>query len=372
MPTPGPKAWSHLEQDSECQLAYQFRYLDKVKFKKPEAMRFGIGFHEFRFRYYEHLRGCQRDTDWAAAKPIAESVFGDKELPLERLDEFMALCRQFAENRPFSPTMHVEMKFGVNRDMTWSDFDNADFFRGVVDGLEIRGDVGVITDAKTARSTALPFTQLKIYAAFLSIRYPKVKDWRLVFDFVRMNRQIEERVLAANLAEVRQYVRARVEKIETRKKFQAQPSESCLLCPFLSRCDYRIRGLKKIEDEADAKAAMQDYYFMKAKTSQTKRLVKGYVENFGMVETATIQADFFTSEKLECDKRLLIRILKTLKQDPVAFIEFSPKVLKKLLYNKDLGDEVSNAIFVEHSTRFNIKKRGKQEDDPEETPNADE
>jgi hypothetical protein len=138
---------------------------------------------------------------------------------------------------------------------------------------------------------------------------------------------------------------------------------ACLECPFLSRCDYRLRGLKSVRNERDAKALMEDHWHLKAQAAQAKKLVKAYVEEHKDVETTTLRAGVFTKESMSCDKRLLIRVLKSLQQDPVAFVEFPAKVLKKLRYDKDLGDDVSAAIYIDHTHRFNILKRGKKEED---------
>lgn len=361
-----PRSHSQLEQMDECPLAYKFRYIDKVPFKKGEALNFGSGFHEWRARYYEHCRAEGVESDWDSVKAIARSVFNEKSLPHHRWDEFHDLCLEYARNRIFNGKMQIEVKFGVDRTMRMAEFDDANFFRGIIDGLEIDGDVGTITDAKTSRSTKLPFTQLKIYAAFMALQYPQVKEWRLFYDFVRMNHLATETVLTENLQEIRTHVRLKVEKVDSQTDWPATPSEACLTCPFLSRCDYRIKGLKIIRTDSDAKAVMEDYAYLKAKTAQAKRLVKAYVEDNVDIETDTLRAGVFSRESISCDKRLLIKILKTLKQDPVNFVEFPPKVLKKLRYNREISEEVGNAIFVESKHRFDIRKRGKQEDEEEE------
>lgn len=365
-----PKSWSHFETHDDCPLAYKFRYIDKVAFKKPEPMRFGGGFHEFRFRYFETCRETGRDSDWTAVKSIARSCFHDKDLPMERWEEFYELCRQYAENRPYNPKMGIEIKFGVDRSQHLVDFDEADYFRGILDGLEVNGDRGIITDAKTARSTALAFTQLRIYAAFMALLYPEVREWKLVYDFVRMNRLIEERVLTENLTEIRAHIRMKVEKMEATKKWKAQPGEHCLTCPFLSRCDYRIQGLEAVKTAEDAKAAMEDHWFLKAQAAQAKRMVKMYVNDFGEVKTKTLEADYFPSQSVDCDKRGLIRLLKVFKRNPVDYVEFPPKVLRKMMKDKEIADDAANFIFIEHKHKFGIKKIGKdqEEEEPEEGP----
>lgn len=361
-----PKSHSQFETMDNCPLSYKFRYIDKVPFKKGEHLVFGTAFHEWRFRYMSHCIAEGVDSDWDVVSTIAKSVFHDKELPMDRWDEFVGLARSFAENRQVNHRMGIEVKFGVNRDLSVAEFDEANYFRGIIDGLEIQGDVGVVTDTKTARSSKISFFQLRIYAAFVALQYPAVKEWRLIYDFARLNRFLEETILAENLKEIRDHVRLKVDKMENRKEWPATPGEHCMDCPFLSRCDYRIRGLKAIRGDSDVRALMEDHWHLKAQAAQAKRQVKAYVENNRDVQTDTLRAGVFTSEKMSCDKRMLIRILKSLQQDPTAFVEFPTRVLKRLRYDKVLGDDVSNAIFIESREKFEIKKKGKVDNDEEE------
>lgn len=356
----GPVSFSRFELFDNCPLAYRFQYIDRVKAKKPEHMMFGVAFHDFRFRYYSECREQGVDSDWDIIRDLALAVFTEKGLPLDRWEEFAALCRSFGENRPFSPNMQVEVKFGVSRAMTPADFDEADFFRGIVDGLEIREDVGILTDAKTARSTKLSFAQLRVYAAFMSLVYPEVREWELTYDFVRYNRFEKEVVLSESLREVREHVRRKVDAMTRETKWEPSPGEHCLNCPFLSRCDYRVRGIEKPKNASEMVSMMQDYWHMKATLAQMKRVMKMYVDNRQEVETDTLKAAYFPKEKMTCDKANLVRLIKAFKRNPLDYVHFPARSLKQIRYDKDMGDDAANFIFIENSESFDVKKPGQQ------------
>jgi RecB family exonuclease len=356
-----PKAFSHLETYDVCPLQYKFKHIDKIKHERPDNLKFGTGFHEWRYRYYEELRRTRQETDWDVVPKIAKAVFHESELPLDRWPEFLALCRTFAENRPFSRTMGIEIRFGVNRDGTWSTFEECDGFRGVVDGLEIKEDTATVTDAKTARSMDLPFTQLETYAAFLSIRYPQVARWRLVYDFVRYGRTTETEVLTENLPAFREVVMARVAAIEKQKTFKPQPSENCLECAFLGRCDYKMVGITKPRTPMQWESFMQDYFMHKAKAQQLKKVMKLHVDNHGDILGDRLTAAYFPHDTKSCDKVELIKLLKKIGKNPVTYVEFPAASLDKLRFDKKITDDVANVIFIDTIHRFDVKRRPKGE-----------
>lgn len=359
---PGPKSWSQLEVYDTCHLQAKFRYVEKLNYPKPENYLFGSCFHDFRYRYYDHCRVEGVDSDWDAVSGIAKQAFHDAQLPLHRWDEFEELCRTFAENRPYNNKMGVEVRFGVNRKGEWCSFDEADYFRGIVDGLEIQDDEATITDTKTAMSLDLPFTQLEVYAAMMALRYPEVKRWRLVYDFARIGRRQEKIVLAENLAAIREHVRLRIARMEAEQKWKAQPGEHCAECSFLGICTYKMQNIQIITKKGEAAAAMEDYVQLAAQAKALKARLKKYVEIHGDVEGEKLKAAFFTREEKSYDKVNLVQALQKIGLNPLEFMEFPAESLKKLMYDDKIGDDVRNLIHIDPVPQFDIKKRKVEEE----------
>ncbi len=363
----GPKSWSRLSLWDTCRLRYWFEYIEKVKAAMGLPGLFGIAFHEYRFRYYDFLRVEGLESDWDTARDIAKVVFKEYRLPRHIKREFLTIADTFSQNRPLPKKMNFEVRFGVNGNGKWASFDKANFFRGIADGLEIDGDTGVITDAKTTMSMELPFTQLEDYAAILSLRYPEVEVWKLVYDFVRYNRLKSTEVLAANLGAVREDIRDKIAQIESAKKFPADPGVHCAHCPFLSLCDHGKRIARKIripETQGEALQMAADFLFVQAQQKQRKGIIKEFVQDFGDVQTTKIKAAFFPNEKKTADVLGLIKFLKKVGMKPQDYVTFPAAALKKLMRDQQISDDVANFISIEAGHTFKIKKPGK--DDEEE------
>jgi hypothetical protein len=370
----GPKSWSQIDLWDLCRLRYWFQYVEKVEAGKGLPATFGSAFHDYRFRYYDHLRVEGLDSDWDVARAIAKKVFKEYSLPFHIRKEFLSLAETFAQNRPLPKNMNFEVRFGVNGDGSWGKFDTANFFRGIADGLEIDGDTGIITDAKTTMSMDIPFTQLEVYAAILSLRYPEVEVWKLIYDFIRYNRLKSEEVLAVNLGDIRDHVRDKIEQIESATKFPAEPGEHCAHCPFLAICDYGKRIAKTIMipgDHGQAAKLAEQFLFVQAQQKQRKRIAKQYVQAFGDVVTPKVKAAFCPTEKKTADTLPLLKFLKEVGKKPMDYVAVPAAAIKELMKDQDISDDVANFISIVPGHKFQITKPKKGEDDEEEEVNGD-
>ena len=362
----GPKSWSFLEAAEICLLQCWFRYGDKIPHTKGIFALIGSSFHDFRFRYYDHCRKLKVDSDWDAASSIARTCFHDHKMPLGEWERFEALCRKFVENRPYNGKADFEVRFGVNRDDSWDQFDTCDGFRGIVDGIEVEGEIGTLTDTKTTMHMDVPWTQLEVYAAFMSIGHPEVQEWRLVYDFARFGKIRTSSVLAANLGTIRKNVWARVKELETTTRFDPQPGLHCLECPFFSLCDYRISGVEAVTGREEAVKAVQDICQLEARLKMMRKLLKKFVEVNGRVDADKAIADFFMKETKTADTPALIKFLKTIGLNPVEYVAFPAASLRKLMKDHSISDDVANHITIEQFPKFAIRKKKKGEEDKED------
>lgn len=358
----GPRSWSAIHTWNTCKLQYWFKYGEKLADTKGLPAKFGSAFHDARFRYFDHTRQIGRDSDWEAMEKIAKETFHDARLPMEYWDEFRAMTRAYAEVRTFNPAMKIEHRFGVNRDGTTSTYDKCNGFRGVLDGLEVVGDTGTVIDCKTSQTMDLAWTQVEVYAAFMSLFYPEVKEWRLVYDFPRFRRITEKTVLASNLEAVREHVWSIFDRIEAERTFKAEPSEECLQCPYLGICDYRLKGVDAITSQESGREAIQEYFQLKARAEGLKRKLKKYVTTCGPVSTDQAKAAFYPKESKSADTPKLFEFLKKIGKDPIGLVNFPSESLKILMKDHSISDDLGNFITIESSPQFDIKKK-KEEDD---------
>lgn len=362
----GPKSWSALYAWAVCKLQYWFNYGEKIPSDKGLPARFGTAFHDCRFRYFDHCRVIDKDSDWEAMDKISHDCFHDAKLPIEYWDEFRAMARGYAESKSYNPKMLIEHRFGINRDESLSTFDTCDGFRGILDGLEVTGDTGVVTDTKTSQTMDLPWTQIEIYAAFMCLFYPEVKEWRLVYDFPRFRKTKEKTVLSENLGAIRKHVWTIIEHIDRERDFKPEPSEACLQCSALGICEYRLKGVEGIESQKSAREAIEEYYQLQARAKQLKRLLKKFVTTTGSVSTEKSKAAFYDRQEKTCDKVGLVKFLRKVGKNPMDYVTFPSESLKTLMHDHTISDDIGNLISLDTKPVFDIKKiKGEDGEDAE-------
>jgi len=121
-----------------------------------------------------------------------------------------------------------------------------------------------------------------------------------------------------------------------------------------------MKGIERPKSPGDMKSMMQDYWHLKARLAQMKRTMKGYVDNYTPVQTDHIMAAYFQKEKMTCDKPNLVRLIKKFQRNPLDYVFFPARSLKQIRYDKEMGDDAANFIFIENSESFDVKKPGKE------------
>ena len=158
-------------------------------------------------------------------------------LPIRHLEKWAA---RFAD-APHDER-HGEMKMCLN-----NKFEPVDWFapdawvRAIVDLLIIRGDTAIIVDWKTGKKR-IDWTQLQLTAAVLSRLMPEIKNFKLVFVWLKSSEVSSMQLELAEIRPIWMTLLPRVKEIEQAKlttSFPATESGLCRYCP-VSQCPHWV------------------------------------------------------------------------------------------------------------------------------------
>jgi hypothetical protein len=133
-----------------------------------------------------------------------------------------------------------EMKMCLN-----NAFEPVDWFakdawvRAIIDLLIVKGDTAILVDWKTGKKR-IDFTQLRLSAAVLARLMPEIKNFKLVFVWLRESSVSSETITLADIKSVWMEILPRVKEIEIAKQttsFPATESPLCRWCP-VTQCPH--------------------------------------------------------------------------------------------------------------------------------------
>jgi hypothetical protein len=157
-------------------------------------------------------------------------------LPIRHFEKW---AKRFADTKG---EKYGEMKMCLN-----NKFEPVDWFapdawvRAIVDLLIIRGDTAIIVDWKTGKKR-IDWTQLQLTAAVLSRLMPEIKNFKLVFVWLKSSEVSSKELELADIKPIWMELLPRVKEIELAKKttsFPATESGLCRYCP-VSQCPHWV------------------------------------------------------------------------------------------------------------------------------------
>jgi len=245
-------SYSRLKCYEQCQQKYKFQYIDKIRVEIKESIELFLG-----KRVHETLKKLYRDFHNQRENTLEELLnFLRKEWRWkwnETSITFMNGCSQkgylqIAEqciinyyNRycPFDHerTIAVEKRILVNLDET-SDYR----LFGYIDRVaKTKDGCYEIHDYKTASMLPSPKCiqkdrQLALYAILLNGRYSYIKNIRLVWHFLKFDKEITSNRTYEELERLKQKIIQLIDTIENAGIFPANHSKLCHWCKFRSIC----------------------------------------------------------------------------------------------------------------------------------------
>lgn len=243
---------SRLSCYEQCPQKYKFQYTDKIKIEVKESIEVYLGrrVHETLEKLYrniqyrklntlEELLGFLRDKwnrNWNNSIEIVKREHGP--------DEYLKMAEKYITDyynryKPFNHgrTIALEKRILI-------DLDGSGNYRLIayVDRITKSLDgYYEIHDYKT--SSRLPSLgrikndrQLALYSIGVKERYPDVKDVRLIWHFLKFDKEIDSIRTEEELEELKLDIIKRIDEIENAVEFPADPSRLCNWCMFKPIC----------------------------------------------------------------------------------------------------------------------------------------
>lgn len=245
-------SYSRLKCFEQCPQKYKFRYINKVRTEVKESVELFLGrrVHEALRKLYWDLRYQKMNTlegllsflrdewnkKWNDSIVIVKERYSQEDY-LKMAEKYIA--DYYHRYYPFNHgrTIALEKRIFIDLDGS-SDYKLC----GYIDRVAKAEDgCYEIHDYKTCSRLPSPGyiqknRQLALYAIGLMERYPHIRNVRLIWHFLKFNKEIVSTPSDEELNELKQNTVSLIDEIESTKKFPTNPSRLCDWCRFRSVC----------------------------------------------------------------------------------------------------------------------------------------
>jgi CRISPR/Cas system-associated exonuclease Cas4 (RecB family) len=235
------KHYSHskLDKYNHCPRLFKIEAVDKRKAPDTPPLLIGSAVHAAIAAYDQHLTGCRLQTD-ITYRNLAMSAARDKmtqegkQLDAEQWSQVAEVFDRFVESHILDPeaVVSIEKMERMNYcGMTWW---------GVMDLLQAKGDVAIITDYKSnwkvwTQAEAEKQMQTRIYAWMVNLLYGYT-EFVARLDFVRNGVIREVELTMDDVRDAEKYVMDMIATIEADTEWKATPGNHCSWCAWSSEC----------------------------------------------------------------------------------------------------------------------------------------
>lgn len=245
-------SYSKLKCYEQCQRKYQFQYIDKIKIETKESIELFLGkrVHEtLKKLYYDQLNNKEDTLEELLSFLREEWCCKWNESIITIMNDYswkdylqiaeQCIVDYYHKYYPFDHgrTIAVEKRIIINLDD-----DSGYKLFGYIDRVSKTKDGCYdIHDYKTA--SRLPSArciqndrQLMLYAMMIKLRYSYIKNIRLVFHYLKFNREFDSTRSNEEFEEFKQEIIQLMDSIESTKDFIAKPSKLCDWCKYKTIC----------------------------------------------------------------------------------------------------------------------------------------
>ena len=240
---------SKLSCFEQCQRKYKFQYIDKIRIEIRESIELFLGkrvyetlkklYNDLQYKKKNNLEDLlvflcnQWGRNWNNSIVIVKKQYEQDDylnIAERCVTDYYNRCKPFDRGR----TIALEERVLINL--------NGYKLLGYIDRLvEAEDGCYEIHDYKTcSRLPSLKYIQndrqLALYSIEVKERYPDVKDVRLIWHFLKFDRDIDSICTDGKLEEVKQNAIELINTIENAEKFPANPSRLCNWCKFKPMC----------------------------------------------------------------------------------------------------------------------------------------
>lgn len=259
---------SRLSCYEQCPRKYKLKYLDKVETEIQQSIEAYLGscVHETLEKLYTDLSYQKKndienlieylhdvwEKNWTEDIIIVKDEYGP--------ENYLKMAEQYIKDYykrydPFDQGKTISIEDHIIIDLD----ENGDYkLQGYIDRLtEIKDGYYEIHDYKTNSRLPLPEyiendRQLALYAIGVKKRYPDAKDIRLVWHFLKFDKEIDSTRTDEELQQLKQDTITLIDTIERTTTYPTKPSFLCEWCEFKPICSqwshlYQLR--EKPENE---------------------------------------------------------------------------------------------------------------------------
>ncbi|MEM0466723.1 MAG: PD-(D/E)XK nuclease family protein [Candidatus Thermoplasmatota archaeon] len=308
---------SRLSCYEQCPARYKLHYLDRTEVEIPDTIETFLG-----SRVHETLEKLYRDLEYQKMNSLEDLLyFLRDQWEKQWSDDILIVKNEYtAENYrlmaekyisdyykryyPFnqSRTIALEERITINLDE-----EGMYKLQGFIDRLSETADgFYEIHDYKT--NSRLPLTeyiesdrQLALYMIGVKKQYPKVKDVRLIWHFLKFDKEVDSTRTDAELEQLKNETIRLIDQIESDTVFKALPSYRCEWCEYQHCCSqwmhrYKIQEKPANEYLQDTGVQLVDRY-AELKVKQ-KRLYDELEHEIAKLEEVLIS--FASKENIDC------------------------------------------------------------------------
>lgn len=257
---------SRLSCYEQCPQKFKFQYIDKIETEEEETVEafLGIRVHEALEKLYRDLQYQKKDTleellvwlrqqwqeNWSDDIIIVNTEY-TAENYLMMAEKY--LSDYYVRYHPFNQGRSVALEELIRITL---DESGQYKLQGYIDRLtEIKDGVYEIHDYKT--NSRLPLAdyirtdrQLALYMIGVKNQYPDVTHVRLIWHFLKFDKEIDSTRTDAELAQLKLDTIQLIERIERDEQFKANPGFLCKWCEYQSCCP-QWSHLYMIRDKAE-------------------------------------------------------------------------------------------------------------------------
>jgi hypothetical protein len=350
-------SYSRFQLFDTCPYAYMLRYKQKVQGKVSKPLWVGRMLHEIAAFYDKHLVEKHLQTDITVLPELTKKVYYSTPhgLPPSAYVEIEEMVENLADMHICNPAITVGIEENIKV------FPSPDItFQGNIDILEIDDVVANIGDYKsdwvlrTKKEVEKDF-QLRVYSWLVLQEYPQIERFKTRLEFVRHGVIREVELSKDDILAVGDDINARIQQIESERKFEPRPGSGCVWCEYPELCTaIKNLGSVVITCPQDVDRIAQELVVLERQVSDRTDALKDWCALNGPVKFNGYEyAHRYSSTKKVADVKAFFDQLKqTGVADPFAMLNVDGRKAKK--YYEDANFQ--HLVIDGGSTSFKGKK----------------
>lgn len=355
-------SYSALSLYESCPRRYRIERVEKRAAPESPALLLGSAVHAAIAAYLRHLQGENLATDitWApqAIRAAEEALAVDgRTLGGGLREEAEEIFRAFVGSHAFDPADIAEVELSERIDLP----DGVQFF-GVIDLLEVRDGLAVVTDWKTdwavrGQAEVERDFQLRTYAWMMSRLYG-YEEVVCRLDFVRHPGAVREAFFGPeDIAKTEERILRTIEAIQAEKEWRPSPGAHCSWCPWSEDCPAMSDLPVEIASVEDAERVAGEILVLEKQLKDRKEALKAWTAVEGPITVGGQEFGHHESRSLRVtDIPAFIRFMEEAGGDPYGLLSVDGRKLSPYLRDAQMRERLEEISEEVVTTRFGARK----------------